>query len=111
MILEALKQFGTLEKPGDANNPVIIAWAHETGGTVENVYKTDRLPGAASLWLLLHKEPAIYSCWVMLWYVSGKQPMAKNRLYVERRPEYSKQPANVRKIILAASGALSNNEQ
>lgn len=38
--------------------------------------------------------------------------VAKNRLYTARRPVYAiGQPANVRKIILSADGALSTNEQ
>jgi hypothetical protein len=36
--------------------------------------------------------------------------IAKTRIYAIRRPIYQEQPANVRKIILASSGALSLNE-
>jgi uncharacterized protein (TIGR02594 family) len=36
--------------------------------------------------------------------------IAKNRLYTARRPVYTLQPANVRKIILSTSGVLSTNE-
>jgi len=36
--------------------------------------------------------------------------IAKSRLYRARRPIYNVQPANVRKITLAASGGLSKNE-
>lgn len=36
--------------------------------------------------------------------------IAKARLYRARRPAYNVQPANVRKVILAASGKLSTNE-
>jgi uncharacterized protein (TIGR02594 family) len=36
--------------------------------------------------------------------------IAKARLYKARRPEYVSQPANVRKIVLAANGKLSSNE-
>lgn len=35
----------------------------------------------------------------------------KSRLYVSRRPNYSKQPKNVRKIYLTNSGIVSNREQ
>lgn len=31
MLVEMLKLYGTLEKPGAADNPMIMAWAHETG--------------------------------------------------------------------------------
>lgn len=36
--------------------------------------------------------------------------IAKNRLSQARRPEYTSQPVNIRKIMLAASGSLSTNE-
>lgn len=36
--------------------------------------------------------------------------IAKSRLYAARRPIYNVQPANVRRVHLAASGALSRNE-
>lgn len=36
--------------------------------------------------------------------------IAKNRLSQARRPEYINQPTNIRKIVLAANGALSINE-
>lgn len=37
--------------------------------------------------------------------------MAKERLYMARRPKYNVQPANVRKVVLTARGKLSVNEQ
>lgn len=36
--------------------------------------------------------------------------IAKSRLYQARRPNYNKQPASVRKIVLGASGPVSTNE-
>jgi uncharacterized protein (TIGR02594 family) len=39
MVAEGLKLYGTLEVPGAADNPTIIAWAKETG--LSNVYKHD----------------------------------------------------------------------
>jgi uncharacterized protein (TIGR02594 family) len=36
--------------------------------------------------------------------------IAKSRLYAARRPHYNVQPANVRRVRVAASGALSKNE-
>lgn len=42
MLLEALKLYGTAERPGPANNPVIIAWARELG--LERVYAADSVP-------------------------------------------------------------------
>ncbi|MEP7318167.1 MAG: TIGR02594 family protein [Panacibacter sp.] len=44
MILEALKLFGTIEAPGKKeNNPTIIAWAKEVGGSVADIYKADEI--------------------------------------------------------------------
>lgn len=42
MLLEALKIYGTTEVPGDANNPVIMGWAKETG--VSGWYAGDGVP-------------------------------------------------------------------
>lgn len=165
MILEALKEFGTIEKPGTANNAKIIAWASEVGGTVANVYKADSIPWcglfmaviAQRAGKIIPKDPL----WALNWgnfghhvdsaefgdilvfvrktasgataghvalYVGedstsyhclgGNQGdavsftrMAKNRLYTIRRPDYNVQPAQVRKIVLAANGKISTNEQ
>jgi uncharacterized protein (TIGR02594 family) len=38
MILEALKLYGTLEGPGDANNAKILAWADEVGQSFDSNY-------------------------------------------------------------------------
>lgn len=42
MIVGALSLFGTIETPGNANNPVILAWAKEIA--VENLYSADEVP-------------------------------------------------------------------
>lgn len=39
ILLEALKTYGTAEKPGPGNNPSILAWAKATGQ--EKVYRSD----------------------------------------------------------------------
>lgn len=38
MLLEALKLYGTLETPGTADNPVILAWADEIGAAERTAY-------------------------------------------------------------------------
>jgi uncharacterized protein (TIGR02594 family) len=38
MLLEALKLYGTLETPGTADNPVILAWADEIGTRKRTAY-------------------------------------------------------------------------
>lgn len=42
MLIEGLCLFGTLEAPGDENNPVILSWAKETG--LKSVYSEDATP-------------------------------------------------------------------
>jgi uncharacterized protein (TIGR02594 family) len=42
MIVEALKLYGTLEMPGNADNPVIMGWANEVG--LGRVYSHDAVP-------------------------------------------------------------------
>ena len=44
MLVEALKLYGTIETPGEGNNPTILKWADEIGGTVEDVYRADSIP-------------------------------------------------------------------
>ena len=41
MLLEALKLYGTQEKPGDANNPIIMDWAREINA---RGYNADAIP-------------------------------------------------------------------
>lgn len=44
VIIEALKEYGTLETPGTANNKKIIAWAAEINKKVQDAYKADSIP-------------------------------------------------------------------
>ena len=49
MIAEALKQYGTLEAPGEADNPKIIGWQDELeaaglGRVYAGVYRHDAIP-------------------------------------------------------------------
>jgi uncharacterized protein (TIGR02594 family) len=44
MLVQALKLYGTLETPGSASNPTILAWADEVGGKVEEVFLADSIP-------------------------------------------------------------------
>lgn len=44
MLVEALKEYGTIEVPGTANNQKIMDWAEEVGGSVDDVYKADSIP-------------------------------------------------------------------
>lgn len=49
MIVEALKCFGVIEAPGEADNPVILGWQAELeaaglGGAYAGVYRHDAIP-------------------------------------------------------------------
>jgi uncharacterized protein (TIGR02594 family) len=159
MLVAALKLFGTLEKPGSANNPTIVAWAKEVGGEVADVYKADSIPWCGLFMAVVAKragkEVPKHPLWALSWSAFGARSpdaslgdvlvftrnggghvglyagedktafhvlggnqsdrvcitrVAKARLYAVRRPLYRVQPANVRSIVLEASGALSLNE-
>src|SRR5687768_15482133 len=44
ILLEALKHVGVLEHRDKANNPLILKWATEIGGKIEDVYTADSIP-------------------------------------------------------------------
>lgn len=44
ILVEALKLYGTLETPGNASNPEIIAWANEVGAKTGMLYNDDAVP-------------------------------------------------------------------
>lgn len=44
ILIEAIKLFGTVETPGAANNPTIIAWGKEVGPSVGMTYAEDSIP-------------------------------------------------------------------
>lgn len=44
MIAEAIRLHGTLESPGTRDNPVILDWAKEVGGSVAEAYRADSIP-------------------------------------------------------------------
>ena len=39
ILVEALKTYGTIEKPGEGSNPSILAWAKVTG--LDRIYRND----------------------------------------------------------------------
>lgn len=75
MILEALRLFGTLEAPGTADNPRIIAWAKEAGGEVADIYKADSIPWCGLLMTVVAKragkEPPLHPLWALSWSAFG----------------------------------------
>lgn len=175
MLLEALKLFGTLETPGKADNPVILAWADEIGAKERTAYakwaagwydhdsvawcgllmavcavranvdnrperrpptkylsaaewssfgvpiRLDKAelgdvlvfprPGGAHVAMYVGEDADAFHC------LGGNQGdavsitrIAKARCVAVRRVPYLSKPANVRKVLMGASGPLSANE-
>ena len=44
ILVQSLKLYGTLEKPGSDSNATILGWANEVGHGIENIYKADSIP-------------------------------------------------------------------
>jgi uncharacterized protein (TIGR02594 family) len=157
LLLEMLKLYGTVEAPGSADNPTILAWAKECGIAG---YSHDAVPwcgltmavaahragypiparplraldwakwgneasvpmlgdvlvfkrdGGGHVTLYVGEDAGAYHC------MGGNQSdrvnvtrIAKARLHAARRSPFCvAQPANVRRVHLAAGGALSTNE-
>lgn len=75
MIKKALELYDIMEKPGTANNPVIIAWAKEIGGKVENIYKADSIAWCGLFMAIVakraKKEAIIDPLWALNWGTFG----------------------------------------
>ena len=158
ILIEALKTYGTAEKPGPGNNPSIMQWARETG--LARVYANDATAwcGLLMAYVALQAgwEPPLNPLWARNWLDFGKlqksaclgdvlvfsrgkgghvalyvgedaeayhvlggnqgdrvsiKRIAKKRLLgIRRCPWRINQPASVRPVRLAATGALSTNE-
>ncbi len=80
MIVEALKLFGTMEAPGSANNPIIVAWAEEVGGEVADVYKADSIPWCGLFMAVVAKragkELPKHPLWALSWSAFGAKTPA-----------------------------------
>jgi uncharacterized protein (TIGR02594 family) len=79
MVEEALKEFGTIETPGAANNTKIIGWANEVG--LGRVYVADSIPWCGLFMAVVaHRagKPLVSSpLWALSWAkfgVDGGQP-------------------------------------
>lgn len=160
MIVEALKEHGTIETPGSGNNPKILGWAKEVGADIAKIYKADSIPWCGLFMAVIakraDKDIVKDPLWALNWGTFGEDAdcgmlgdtlvfvrnggghvglyvgedasayhvlggnqsdavsitrIAKSRLYSIRRPKYNIRPKNVRSIILAANGKISENEQ
>lgn len=177
MLVEALKEYGTLEVPGPGDNPKILGWADELGdrqGTnysrwAATWYEDDSIPWCGLFMAVVAqragKTPPTKYLSALEWmnfgrslqkteaalgdvlvfsraggghvglYVAengghfhvlganqgdvstgrtrdtvGITPIEKGRCVGVRRPLYKVQPANVRKITVGTTGAISRNE-
>jgi uncharacterized protein (TIGR02594 family) len=92
-----------------------LSWADfgnpAAGGPMLGDVLTFKRDGGGHVSLYVGEDASAYHC------LGGNQSdqvcitrIAKSRLYRARRPIYNVQPLNVRKIVLAANGKLSNNE-
>lgn len=76
MVVEARSLVGTLEKPGSANNDVIVGWAHEIGGSVEKVYTADSVPWCGLFIAVVArragKTPPADPLWALNWSKFGE---------------------------------------
>lgn len=75
MIVQAIKEYGTLEGPGTANNPKIIAWAREVGGEVADIFKADSIPWCGLFMAVIatraDKEVPANLLWALSWSAFG----------------------------------------
>lgn len=93
MIKEALAVFGTVERPGNPNNPVIISWAKETGEkNVTQMYVADSIPWCGLFMAVVAKradKPLVKDpLWALNWGTFGvftKTPMLGDVLVFVRR--------------------------
>lgn len=95
MILEGLKLFGTVEAAGSRNNPLILSWADEIGGTVDKMYKADEIPWCGLFMAIVakraDKEVVKDPLWALNWGTFGEhteEPMLGDVLvFVRKTPE------------------------
>jgi uncharacterized protein (TIGR02594 family) len=102
MILKALELYNTTEAKGAVNNPVILKWAKEVGGTVANVYKADEIPWCGLFMAVVAKRAAKQvvkdPLWALNWGTFGKYtdtPMLGDVLVFVRKTSEGKTAGHV----------------
>lgn len=75
ILLEGLKTYGTIEKPGPGSNPSILAWARRVG--LEKVYRSDATAWCG-LWMAYVAlqagwEPPLNPLWARNWLTWGEK--------------------------------------
>lgn len=77
MLVEALKLYGTKEIIGKANNPLILDWAIEVGGSVAKEYKADSIPWCGLAMAVVakraQKEIPENPLWALNWQKFGEK--------------------------------------
>lgn len=76
MVVEARKLVGIVEKPGQSSNPIIMGWADELGGTVEDVYTADSVAWCGLFMAIVAKRagktPVTDPLWALNWGKFGE---------------------------------------
>lgn len=77
MIKEALKEYGTIEAPGAANNAKILAWAKEVGTDVAKLFYADSVAWCGLFMAVIakraHKEVVKSPLWALNWGTFGHE--------------------------------------
>lgn len=102
MIIKALELFGTHEAPGSVNNPTIIEWAKEIGGSVSDTYKADEIPWCGLFMAVVAKRSSKQvvkdPLWALNWGtfgVSTDVPMFGDVLVFTRKTSDGKKAGHV----------------
>lgn len=89
MVVEGLRLLGTVETPGQGNNPTILAWAKETG--LQRVYTADSIPWCGLFMAVVAQragKPLVSSpLWALSWSkfgTAGGQPRLGDILTFKR---------------------------
>ena len=92
MIKEGIKLLDTKESPGSINNPVIIGWAKELGGNIDDIYNADEIPWCGLAQAIVakraDKEVVKDPLWALNWSTFGdyvKIPMIGDTLVFVRK--------------------------
>jgi uncharacterized protein (TIGR02594 family) len=92
MITEALRLYGVHEGPGSKDNPVILGWAHEIGGSVDDAYLHDEVPWCGLFMAVVAHRAAkpvpVNPLWALNWAKFGRSasPPSLGDVLVFTRP-------------------------
>jgi uncharacterized protein (TIGR02594 family) len=102
MVKRALELYNIMETPGTRNNPVIINWAKEIGGKVEDIYKADEIPWCGLFMAVVakraNKQLPNTPLWALNWGTFGKHidvPMLGDVLVFVRTTSDGKKAGHV----------------